>query len=175
MTLRPGDPPASSLALAAGYGLVVAVGDPAYLKWPNDLMIYGAKVAGMLLERQNDDVVIGIGVNVAVAPKFADRETTCLVDDGISVTNVEDMTARLVEWVPWAIGYWRERGLPATIVNWVGEAHVLGSPLSVTVGEGKPLEGTFDGLTDAGSLRLRLPDGRVEIIHAGDVEMMGER
>ena len=48
------------------------------LKWPNDLMLSGRKVGGILLERSGDRVVIGFGVNLASAPKLVDREATTL-------------------------------------------------------------------------------------------------
>ena len=48
------------------------------LKWPNDLLIGGAKLCGVLLERVSDAVVIGIGVNLASAPQVDGRETAAL-------------------------------------------------------------------------------------------------
>src|SRR5439155_10560307 len=81
--LRAGDPAAPTLSLAAGLALIEAL-DAALphqalmLKWPNDLMLSGKKVAGILLERSGDRVVIGFGVNLADAPQLPDREAACL-------------------------------------------------------------------------------------------------
>ena len=74
--MQPGDPPAPSLSLAAGLALIEAVdvavpGLPLMLKWPNDLLLGGAKLAGILLERSGDRVVAGFGVNLASAPSTA--------------------------------------------------------------------------------------------------------
>ena len=68
--LRPGDPDAATLALVAAvalYDTVVLWADAAAirLKWPNDLLVAGAKLSGILLERTGDAVVIGFGVNLA--------------------------------------------------------------------------------------------------------------
>ena len=73
--LRASDPPAPSLALVAGLALMEAVeieapGSPLLLKWPNDLMLGDAKLAGILLERSGDRVVVGFGVNLAAHPNF---------------------------------------------------------------------------------------------------------
>ena len=72
--LRPDDPPAPTLSLAAGLALIEAidVATPTQglmLKWPNDLMLLGKKLAGILLERSGDRIVIGFGVNLASAPQ----------------------------------------------------------------------------------------------------------
>ena len=81
--LRPADPPAPSLALAAGLALIEAVEvaapeAPLSLKWPNDLMLGDAKLAGILLERSGDRVVAGFGVNLAGAPPISGRKTAAL-------------------------------------------------------------------------------------------------
>ncbi len=80
---RPGDPPAPSLALVAGLALIEAVEIEApeaalSLKWPNDLMLGDAKLAGILLERSGDRIVAGFGVNLAVAPAISHRKTASL-------------------------------------------------------------------------------------------------
>ena len=80
----PGDPPAPSLALVAGLAVREAVvaylpdASAAVLKWPNDLLVGGAKIAGMLLEGVERVIVAGIGVNLATAPVIAGRATTSL-------------------------------------------------------------------------------------------------
>ena len=167
--LRPGDPASSALSLAAGLGLFVAVGDPARVKWPNDLLIGDAKVAGILLERQGNAVVIGFGINIASAPKIEGRKTTCLNIDGNFDGTVDDMLGRLVTWVPWAVKFWREQGVAALCRRWEDEAHPRGTPLDVNMPDGQRYKGQFDGLTDDGALRLRLADGAIRVIHAGDV------
>ena len=82
--LRAGDPLAPTLALVAGLAAYQAVLPhcpdpvPLRLKWPNDLMFAGAKLAGILLEREGDSVIVGIGVNLAIAPQVPGRETLAL-------------------------------------------------------------------------------------------------
>ena len=69
----PGDPPAQTLSLAAGLAPDRSdrrrcSGQPLMLKWPNDVMLLGSKLAGILLERSGDRVAVGFGVNLAAAP-----------------------------------------------------------------------------------------------------------
>src|SRR3546814_5575273 len=71
--LTAGDPAPATLALVVGVALArvvaaVAPDVPIQLKWPNDLLVAGAKCAGILLERTGDAVVVGVGVNLVSAP-----------------------------------------------------------------------------------------------------------
>ena len=84
--LRPDDPPAPSLSLVAGLALIEALdvavpGQPLVLKWPNDLMLSGKKLAGILLERAGERVVLGFGVNLAAAPQLPDRQAASLAGE----------------------------------------------------------------------------------------------
>jgi BirA family transcriptional regulator, biotin operon repressor / biotin---[acetyl-CoA-carboxylase] ligase len=128
-TLRPTDPPAPTLALAVGIGLVTAVCDPAYLKWPNDLMIRDAKVAGTLLERQGDSIVVGFGINLVSSPSIEGRKTTYLGIDGNIGYDCEEMLSALAEWIPWAVQLWRENGAAYIAARWQSEAHPHGTRL----------------------------------------------
>src|SRR5206468_3391904 len=81
--LRAGDPAPQTLSLAAGLALieaadVAAPDQPLLLKWPNDLMLAGNKLAGILLERSRNRVAVGFGVNLAAAPQLPDREGASL-------------------------------------------------------------------------------------------------
>lgn len=169
IALRPTDPPAPSLSLAIGYGVWMAVGRPATLKWPNDLMIGQAKVAGVLLERQGHDLVAGMGINLAAAPQIEGRETIALSGDGRALIAVADVLDRLASTIPHSVSIWREQGVTAITHMWQSAALAVGTPLATTLPDGTPVNGQFDGLDESGALRLRLADGDVRVIHAGDV------
>ena len=170
--LAAGDPPAQSLSLAAGLALVEAVdvaapGLPLLLKWPNDLMLDGAKLAGILLERQGDKVVIGIGVNLAAAPAVPDRPTAHL--DGRIAP--EAFAPLLAGSMTRMLALWRSSNPNDFARAWLARAHPSGTPLRVHGGDGQLLEGHFDGLEPDGALRLRIGNGSVEVIRAGDVQL----
>lgn len=168
-----GDPPAATLALVAAVATADAFGRcglaTARIKWPNDLMVEGAKLAGILLERAGGWVVIGIGANLAAAPEVPGRAVTCLAAHAADVPTPDRFLALLADQFAAALATWRERGLAATVAAWLERAHPLGTPLAVALPDGGALHGSFAGLAPDGALILRLADGATRAIHAGDV------
>ena len=177
--VRDGDPPAPTLALVAGVAVHAAVNAQApgiadlRLKWPNDLLVGGAKLAGILLERQNDRIVVGIGVNLAEAPALADRPTACLALLGYPVER-DDFAAQLAAIWEKKLARWHAGEWPALREEWLAGAHPLGTPLSVVdSGQGR-IVSAFAGLDPSGAALLRLADGTMRAIHAGDVDLAGD-
>lgn len=177
--VRASDPPPASLALVAGlavYETVVAmVSEPGALalKWPNDLLLRGAKLAGILLEREGDAIVVGIGVNLGKAPDLPDRETIALSALG-PAPDRNQFANSLARQLDTELERWRTFGLPPMIRRWELAAHALGTELRVQPPGEDVLLGAFAGLDDSGALQLRLPDGEVKVIHAGDVMLARE-
>lgn len=177
VALRPGDPLPQTLALVTGLAVADSVavvpGAPdVMLKWPNDLLVDGAKLAGILLERAGNCVVIGIGVNLLRAPQVAGRRTIALADHG-SPIDPGDFAALLADCFASALARWRGGGWEGLRVAWLARAHAVGTPLSVNDRDGRPISGEFAGLGGDGAALLRLADGTTRPIHAGDVEMVG--
>ena len=165
--LAPSDPPAPTLALVAAVALheTVALHAPgAAIKWPNDLIAGQAKLAGILLERHNEAVVIGFGVNLAHAPDLPDRPATSLADLAGTPQNPASFAEILAETHARWLTRWRAEGIAPVRKAWLAAAHPIGTALST--GEG---QGLFDGLDEDGALRLHLADGTTRVIHAGDV------
>lgn len=182
VTLREDDPPAHSLALVAAIavydtvrGLLSADAPSLLIKWPNDLMLGGAKLCGILLERSGQHVIVGIGINIASAPQLPDRATTALADHGV-IANRDDVAERLATRFADVLGQWRSGAWPdAIIADWMARAHPVGSPMEMAVPGQAGLTGTFDGLERDGGLRLRDAAGAVTVIHAGDVSLIAGR
>jgi BirA family transcriptional regulator, biotin operon repressor / biotin---[acetyl-CoA-carboxylase] ligase len=172
--LRGGDPAAATLALVAAIALIdiVRVYAPtcaATIKWPNDILIDGAKLAGILLERAGEVIVIGFGANLADHPNDLDRRATSLADEGAGAPDpaafVHDLAEAFARWTD----IWRGQGLAPIRQAWLDRAHPRGTALSARGGDSHTRDGLFDGLEGDGALRLRLADGTVHVIHAGDV------
>lgn len=167
MRLRPGDPPAPRLALVAAVALHEAVSLFApgiQIKWPNDLVTDGAKLAGILLEREEDAVVVGFGINLAHHPTFLERPATSVLAVAGITPQPEAVLEVLAEAFARWLEIWRSQGLGPVRRRWLEAAHPLGTALITSEGAG-----LFDGLDDTGALRLRLEDGSGRVIHAGDV------
>ncbi|HEY0315071.1 MAG TPA: biotin--[acetyl-CoA-carboxylase] ligase [Sphingomonas sp.] len=175
--LQRGDPPAPTLALVAAVALreaVVTFGGDALIKWPNDLLIAGAKLSGILLERHDDAVVIGFGVNLAHHPVDLDRAATSLAGVTGSAPPPDVFLPVLAESVARWTGRWRAEGLAPIRAGWLAGAHPPGTALAARLPDGGTIEGLFDGLDEAGALRLRLADGRAHVIHAADIFLIAD-
>ncbi len=167
--VAPTDPPAPTLALVAAVALhealrLAAPDAPTRIKWPNDLVADRAKLGGILLERAGDSVVIGFGVNLAHHPRDLDRPTTDLATLAGRAPDAPAFCAMLADILALELYRWRSDGLAPLRTRWLSRAHPIGTALATSDGEG-----VFDGLDEAGALRLRLADGSTRLIHAGDV------
>ena len=169
--LGPDDPAAPSLSLAAGLALIEAVdvavpNQSLMLKWPNDLMLGNAKLAGTLLERSGDRVVVGFGINLASAPKLEGRDAAA-VNGALSPQAFAPLLAgSFARMLP----LWRNSEPEAFASAWLARAHPVGTHLTVHSGRDEKVSGTFDGIEPDGALRLRR-EGGIDVIRAGDVEL----
>lgn len=175
--LRPGDPPAPTLALVAAVALyeiaaLFCATENIRIKWPNDLMAGGKKLAGILLEREGEAVIVGFGVNLAHHPEGTDRPAASLAGVAGAAPDPPGLVVALAEAFARWLARWRGEGLAPVRAAWLAAAHPPGTAISTHGGDGERLDGLFDGLEEDGALRLRLADGRLHRIHAGDVFLL---
>jgi len=168
--IRPGDPQPQTLSLAAGLALIetidLAVPDQGLmLKWPNDVLLLGRKLAGILLERSGNRIVIGFGVNLAFAPELPDRQCASL-SGRITPEAFAPLLAGIFERM---LNLWRTSEPVLLAQAWLTRAHPIGTRLAVHSGRDEMIIGRFDGMEPDGALRLQLDDGRLEIVRAGDI------
>lgn len=144
------------------------------LKWPNDLLLAGAKLAGILIESENAPVfslAVGIGVNCVSHPGDTAYPATDLAATGASVTPemlfaalAGAMQRRLTQWA-------RGEGFAAIRADWLTRAFGLGRDISVRLPD-REFSGRFDGLDELGRL-LVTRAGRQTAVTAGDVFGLG--
>ena len=144
------------------------------VKWPNDLLLDGAKLAGILIEGESDPVLavaIGIGVNCASHPADTAHPATDLAASGALVTPAQvlsvlsaAMARRIDQWQ-------RGQGFAGIRADWLKRAAGLEREIRVRLPE-RELSGTFQGLDDAGHLLLAGADG-VTTVTAGEVYALG--
>jgi BirA family biotin operon repressor/biotin-[acetyl-CoA-carboxylase] ligase len=175
-------PPATlaSLPLAVAVAVHVAIakvmppGVPGpRIKWPNDILIGGAKVSGILLESEalHDGrfaVVIGCGINVIHAPEEVMFPATTLRAAGSSVS-VEELFGRLCQSMTEQLDLWNGgRGIASIRQSWLDRADGIGEPITVRMAD-ETITGTFKDIDQSGCLVLVDRDGITRNIAAGDV------
>lgn len=179
---RVGAADAARLTFVAGLALAEAVeavapGLQVRLKWPNDLLIGGEKLAGLLLEAGGtqghvDYVVIGSGLNIARHPDDAERPATSLKAQGHGeVAPAALLSAYLDRFEP-LYARWQTGGFGAIRPLWLARAAGVGGPVAVRL-ERERFSGTFRDLDASGALVVVLADGTSRRVTAGDVFLPG--
>jgi BirA family transcriptional regulator, biotin operon repressor / biotin---[acetyl-CoA-carboxylase] ligase len=148
--------------------------DRASLKWPNDPLIAGRKAAGILVESGSMGegriwLAVGCGVNLARPPAQSDRPATALADhmDGPPPTPREALLFLVPAMQSWR-KVWEASGFAPIAEAWTRRAHGLGGPCVAQLSN-ETFHGVAEGLDPDGALRLRLANGEVRRITAGDV------
>ncbi len=163
-------------ALAVREALVRHVGEPGRLtlKWPNDILLDGAKVAGILLETEpgakgaDPLVVIGVGVNLVSHPSGTPYPATDLrAAAGVDLTPAGLLGDYLSAFAEWRLT-WRNRGFAPVRAAWLEHAAGLGGPISVRLPDGTR-DGKFVTLDEGGALVMETETGDRVSVTAGDV------
>lgn len=147
------------------------------IKWPNDVMLAGDKAAGVLVESGAHAtgglwLAVGIGVNLAHAPAGTERPATALVHhlrgDMTAPPTAEIAAARLAEAFDVWMTRWDSLGFQPILDAWKARTPGLDGPAVARLGR-ETVEGRAEGVAPDGALRLRLADGSLRLISAGDV------
>lgn len=146
------------------------------LKWPNDLLVDGAKASGVLIESGQAAeglwLAVGVGVNLVSHPGGTERPATDLSahlrGDVGGPPGFDDALARLAEAFDRWRRLWDGQGFMPIQAAWTERAAGLGRPAVARLGQ-ETVHGIAEALDADGALRLRLPDGSIRRITAGDV------
>lgn len=168
------------MALAVAEGIEAACGLQTQIKWPNDIVINGRKVCGILTEMRAErdsvqHVVVGAGVNVglqAFAPELAEKATSLQAECGVRVSRASLMVHVMKAFEKY-YGIFQDTldlsGLrekyESLLVNRDREVHVLDP--------GGDFAGVSRGINNAGELLVELPDGKLVTVYAGEVSVRG--
>jgi BirA family biotin operon repressor/biotin-[acetyl-CoA-carboxylase] ligase len=174
--LRTGEPPSRTAELS--FVTALAVADTvdallpqtirATLKWPNDVLVNGAKIAGILLEQVDNATIVGIGLNVLQAPaNIAYAATTIVACGGIaSVDGARDV---LLDRLARHLEVWSLDGFGPVRAQWLRRSYPIGAAIRANTG-GESVAGAFAGMDADGALLLDTPSGRRRIT-AGDIAL----
>ena len=175
VVVRPqaGEGPVQQLSFVAAVALARALDrwvapERLRLKWPNDVLLDGVKVAGILLEGGPGATIIGFGVNLAGHPPETERPATSLPAAGIAAPPAADVVERLAATFADVRTGWRDYGFAPVRAEWLARAAGLGAAIEARLGS-EIVAGVFTGLADDGALLLTRPDASVRAIHAGEV------
>jgi BirA family biotin operon repressor/biotin-[acetyl-CoA-carboxylase] ligase len=144
---------------------IVPAGRPQRVKWPNDVLVEGGKVAGILLESaigqtgQVQHVVAGIGVNVGFAPQLPEMRYPGAALGGSVEAALEKLAAALAA----RLAEWRHEGFETVRAAWLAKAGPIGAEVDVKLGE-ELVRGRFAGLDREGALLLETAAGPRKIV-----------
>ncbi|SNB51305.1 BirA family transcriptional regulator, biotin operon repressor / biotin-[acetyl-CoA-carboxylase] ligase [Arboricoccus pini] len=169
---------ASTLSLVAGLAVAETIHELSggrlapRLKWPNDVLIDGAKLAGILVEGAMDGqgcwLVIGIGVNLESAPADLPYPATSLRAAGLPALSPEAFLAVLDGCFRGRLRQWREGGFPALREAWLTAAMGIGQLVKIRQGE-REREGRLADLAGDGAILVEFDGGAMEHFTAGEI------
>ena len=147
------------------------------IKWPNDVLLDGRKTSGILIESGPAPsgglwLAIGIGVNLSQTPGDTERPATCIAEhlsQGVaSPPTVDEAAKALAETFGVWLDRWTTLGFQPVLDAWTARTPGLHGSCTARL-TNETLTGVADGVEADGSLRLKLPDGSLRVISAGDV------
>jgi len=181
LMLRPGKSATecAQLSFVAAIAAAAMLADFAHdaelrVKWPNDVLAGGAKIAGILLESASAGgeaptwLAIGIGVNLAMHPEGTEFLATSLKALGATVPTADDALLHLAAHFARWYEVWAAKGFAAIRDAWLARAAGLGTRIRARLAQ-EETSGVFEGLDDSGALILRESAGVVRHISAGEV------
>jgi BirA family transcriptional regulator, biotin operon repressor / biotin---[acetyl-CoA-carboxylase] ligase len=159
-------------AVTVAGGIEVSTGAVADLKWPNDVLLNGKKLAGLLLERPaGPAVVLGVGVNVnQEAEDLPETATSLRVELGHPVER-EALLAAILNDLANAYDRADREGIDWIVPAWRSRSTMLGKRISFHR-DGETVQGVADALNEHGALLVRMADGARIAIVAGEVEQV---
>jgi len=164
-------PSASMAAAIAVAELLEAEGVRATLKWPNDVLVGGKKICGILSEGVSGGVIIGVGLNVNMeSAGHIDQPATSLLIETGERRGVDDLLEKLLPILSTRLNDWAEGGFSKLRKQWEANVPNLGKP--VTVRDGETMKtGLLKGFGENGEMLLQEQSGAVTPVWAGDLSI----
>ncbi len=174
---------AGHLSFVAGLAVQATIADladaPVHLKWPNDVLVHGQKISGMLLEaftishNEIRGLAIGIGINLNSHPNDTPYPATHLSAHIRNSTQPDELRPRtilnrLAGHFADQLDRYQRHGFGDCRAAWLQRAYGVGDEVTIHL-ENQQLQGRFEGLDEVGQLQLKQPSGEIRLIAAGDI------
>jgi BirA family transcriptional regulator, biotin operon repressor / biotin---[acetyl-CoA-carboxylase] ligase len=146
-------------------------------KWPNDVLVNGKKLCGILLEsfstidaygKNRHWVVVGIGINIDYFPENVLFPATSMKALGVELVSAKIVLSRLIYNFIHHYDHWMKKGFTSVRTAWLKRAHMLGHRVQVQVAN-TAINGVFEGINETGAMLVHESGGRIQEILAGDV------
>jgi BirA family biotin operon repressor/biotin-[acetyl-CoA-carboxylase] ligase len=153
------------------------IGREVSLKWPNDVLVDGAKISGLLLEASSsgptiDAIILGVGLNLVSHPPDTPYPATDMRSAGLDGVGPEAALEWFLEAFELRYRSWRSAGFSGIRANWLERAHRRGRGIEVRM-DSETLSGRFLDLDETGALVVETADGATRTVTAGDVHFPG--
>lgn len=157
-------------AVALEETLKAVCGVSAKLKWPNDVLIDGRKVCGILAQVEGNAVIVGAGLNVSLTEdELPVPEATSLQIAGAATLDRAEIAAGFLAHVGAVYETWNAQGPASVIERWRRNSATIGRHVAVSFPNGRNLTGRAVGIDADGCLKVAAADGTTETIAAGDI------
>ncbi len=162
----------ASLAVLESLTQIVENGEDLKLKWPNDILLAGRKIGGVLLESFEASgkqwVSVGVGINVEHYPDNVMFPATCLTEAGVQIVSAKIVLSRFIYHFIQLYDAWCDQGFAEVGKEWMYHAWRIGETVEIDASHTE-YKGTFDGIDEQGRMLMTTADGTQETISAGDM------
>jgi len=170
----------SQLSFVSGVAVVEALADmfgkshKLACKWPNDVLLDGKKLSGILLESFHCEtdgkhwVVVGVGVNVDSHPSHTEFPATCLTEAGVELVSAKIVLSRFIHHFIECYNEWSNKGFTPIRKRWLASAWNIKKEITARLPD-EEISGVFQDIDDAGSLILKDKKGEKHTIFAADI------
>lgn len=147
-------PYAVGLALYDAIVPDIANQDALRLKWPNDVLLDGNKISGVLIEVKNEHLLIGIGVNVTVKPR-TDQPVACVNDYSTRFVSSDHVLSSFLKHYTHWFEVAEKTGFSGLKADWIKRAAFVNEMVTARLANGQVIQGLFESLDEQGALVLR--------------------
>ena len=158
----------ASLAVRDAVSVYAAANSTITCKWPNDLLLNGKKVSGILIETLDDYYAVGVGINLSLVPNSVADKAISMADLNFKVEPSEMLNRVILSFRYWN-KVWRENDFYIVRTAWLDAAHGINQPIIVRFPDGAEVQGKFQGIDEEGALVLERVDGSNQKINAAEI------